>query len=101
MTSYAKRFLQEQPDNMQRLFGEDVDGRISPNSKPDEVVSLYLDCLKRHTRYKYFLKFALVTKEGNIHHLIFATRHPKGLEVMKRAMWKADKTGQFQFRVNI
>lgn len=30
--------------------------------------------------------------------LIFGTHHPKGLGAMKRAMWKVDGAGRFQFR---
>ena len=29
--------------------------------------------------------------------LIFGTHHPKGLEVMKQAMWKVDESGRYEF----
>ncbi|MCL6613873.1 MAG: hypothetical protein K6U03_04525, partial [Firmicutes bacterium] len=32
-----------------------------------------------------------------LYHLIFATKHWRGLDVMKQAMWVTDPTGNFQF----
>jgi hypothetical protein len=32
-----------------------------------------------------------------VYYLVYATKHPKGMEVMKDAMWRVDRTGSYSF----
>jgi hypothetical protein len=54
--------------------------------------------LKKLGGAKYIRSFGLIGESHQtIYYLVFATKHLKGLEVMKDAMWKVDRTGSFKF----
>lgn len=47
---------------------------------------------------KHVLRFDLYRNSHHVYALFFATQHPKGADVMKRAMWSAAPFGDFAFR---
>jgi three-Cys-motif partner protein len=60
------------------------------------IHDLYLNQLK--TVAKYVRAFLMVNKSNSADYfLFFATKSIKGLEAMKRSMWKVDPSGEFQF----
>lgn len=68
------------------------------NTRHKGVIDLYISQLKSATKAVYVLPFKMRDKKNRlIYHLIFATKHWRGLDVMKQAMWGADPTGNFQF----
>lgn len=57
----------------------------------DEAVSEYMDGLKKEGKYRFVLPAIVLHPEFNrTHfHLIYATRHPKGVEVFKETEKRA------------
>jgi three-Cys-motif partner protein len=52
---------------------------------------LYVQQLKVKAKFSYVNSFAMKNATGNIvYYLIHGTRHERGVELMKAAMWKAD-----------
>jgi three-Cys-motif partner protein len=47
---------------------------------------------------RYVVHFDLCEGNRLIYSIFFATHHPKGCDVMKRAIWKVAPSGQFEFR---
>jgi three-Cys-motif partner protein len=97
MTSHIRRFLNE-PQSQQSfedLFGsggfrERIIG-LSGLQLDDVIVSEYMNNLKRAGNFDYVLPAIVLHPEINrLHfHLIYATRHPKGVEVFKDAEKRA------------
>ena len=60
-----------------------------------------LDLFLRQIRgpgFQHTLGFEMIDSGNRTEYfLIFGTHHPKGLEVMKGAMWKVDEVGRYQF----
>lgn len=62
------------------------------------VIDLYIEALKSNGKVKYPWAFAMFDSGGHlIYWLVFSTNDLKGLEVMKKAMWKVDATGTYRF----
>lgn len=62
------------------------------------LLDLYISQLKSAAGAQYVLPFMMRDeKNRELYHLVFATKHWRGLDVMKQAMWVADPTGTFQF----
>lgn len=83
------------------LFGTD-DYRDAAQLAGDERRSflhdLYQQQLMGEGRFEFSLAFGMIDKRGkNVYSLVHATRHIKGLEAMKDAMWFVDESGEFQF----
>lgn len=47
---------------------------------------------------KHVTYFELLKGERHVYTIFFATKHHKGMDLMKASIWKADKTGNYQFR---
>jgi len=54
------------------------------------LLRLFEEQLLGQGQVNHVTSFQLRTIDGNDYRLVFATGHPKGLEVMKRAMWTVD-----------
>jgi hypothetical protein len=54
------------------------------------LLDLFERRLLDHGQVNYVRSFELHTADGNDYRLVFATGHPKGLELMKEGMWKVD-----------
>jgi three-Cys-motif partner protein len=71
---------------------------MSGQAREDFLRSEYTSAIKSNGRVDYVWPFAMFDHLGRlIHWLIFATNSLKGLEMMKKAMWKADDTGAYRF----
>lgn len=62
------------------------------------IVKLYESQLNKLGGADYVKSFGMIGP-GNqiIYYLVFATKHLRGLEVMKDAMWSVDSTGSYKF----
>ncbi len=93
MTSHIRRFLRHEGSRQGfiDLFGSDrvirkVEG-LSGVDLDDAIVSEYMDAVKNVGRFEYVLSAIVLHPEiERTHfHLIYGTRHPRGVEVFKEA----------------
>lgn len=98
MVGFVKRFAVEQPDAVTELFGTDK-WRHIPDS-PDRE-RLYIDLYEAQLKTagaKYVRSFQMISENNQtIYYLVYATKDPKGMAVMKDAMWKVDRRGTYRF----
>ncbi len=85
------------------LFGTD-EWQTIITDQPDSreralrIHDLYQNQLINYAGAKYVRSFCMRNKRNSRdYYLFFATKHLKGMEAMKRAMWKVDPTGTYQF----
>jgi three-Cys-motif partner protein len=103
MVGFINRFMIEGREaTLNELFATDEWKKANELEKPEDrikfLVNLYEKQLKCEGGAQYVRSFAMTNKHNQIsYYLVFGTKHPKGLEVMKGAMWKADKTGSYGF----
>jgi len=101
MSGFIKRFLDdEKAPALNRLFKTDEWKRIreAQGNREEQVLELYIKQLRKCCDIKYHLSFKMLSKFNQvIYHLIFCTKHIRGLEEMKKAIWRVDKTGNFTF----
>lgn len=77
----------------QRLTARDDLKRLSL-----QILDLYKERLRTLPGVKFIWSFAMRGKQDTLnYHLVFATKHPLGLEKMKEAMRHIDKTGNYSF----
>ena len=103
MSGFVNRFLDpSHEDAVTKLYGtrefleaksiEKTDNRI------DFLLKLYKEKLKENAGIKYVRTFEMIGGDNQtIYHLIFGTKHWKGLEVIKKAMLKVDSRGMYSF----
>ena len=71
---------------------------LSGDARQDFLVDAYQHAITRNAGVKFVWSFAMFNSNAQlIHWLIFSTNHLRGLEEMKRAMWKADRAGEYRF----
>ncbi|MBN1342328.1 MAG: three-Cys-motif partner protein TcmP [Phycisphaerae bacterium] len=99
MTGHISRFA-ETPDSstratFDRLFGS-IDyrsriGHLEGQDREDELAQCYMDAVQRAGGFEYVCSAIVLhpQKDRTHFHLIYATRHPKGVEVFKQAEKKA------------
>jgi len=64
----------------------------------EKLRKFYLKSLKEHAGAEYAYAFSMFDSNGTpLNWLVFCTRHWYGMQMMKKAMWKVDKTGSFRF----
>ncbi len=84
-----------------RAFGgEEWKPAIKMKGKPREkfLLDTYRNQLINRGAAKYVWNFAMCGDGGELHYwLFFATGNLRGLEEMKKAMWKVDESGGFRF----
>lgn len=84
-----------------RALGGDEWRQVQPlrdQERVDRFKSIYIDALQTRAKAKYVYDFAMRGPDHRlIYWLFFATNSLKGLEVMKKAMWKVDPSGAFEF----
>lgn len=103
MSGFIRRFHDEfREDVLNELYGTDQWKKIHDISDPDArekfLLQLYETQLQKLGGAKYVRSFGMVGPSNQtIYYLVFATKHLKGLEVMKDAMWKVDRTGSYKF----
>jgi hypothetical protein len=54
------------------------------------LLALFEEQMLAQGQIEHVRSFALRTRDGNDYRLVFATPHPRGLAVMKDAMWSVD-----------
>lgn len=104
MTGHINRWIRDEREGLRasfrRLFGDNsyeakIDG-LAGQEREDAMVSAYAERLGSVGNYPY-VSTALVlnsTKDRTHYHLIYATRHIKGIEVFKDAERKALKLSE-------
>jgi len=104
MSGFIKRFLDEGKEEvLTKLFNstEWMDIKKSQNPKDQQVLDLYIKQLKKCCSVEHVKSFKMINKFNMpIYHLVFCTSNIKGLEVMKKAMWNVDITGEYKFADN-
>ena len=103
MYEHMNRFWEhpEQNENFGALFGtthwREFLGAEGSAVKRDLVIDLYRGQLQR-AGFKYTYPFEMRnSRNAVVYFLIHGTKSLVGLDRMKKVMWKADPTGQFQF----
>ncbi len=103
MTGFVNRFLDpSHEDAVTKLYGskEFIQARTIAKTEDriDFLLKLYEKKLMEDNGSKYVRSFEMVGENNNVvYHLIFGTKHWKGLEVMKKAMLKVDSRGRYSF----
>ena len=93
--SYIHRFVGRagQEDALTNLFNTDRWREAIPLNGDERrafLLDLFEEQLRRQGQVRHVTSFALRTSDGNDYRLVFATGHPRGLELMKNAMWSVD-----------
>lgn len=71
---------------------------IESHKRPVFILNTYKSALKERGSSKYVWYFAMCdTNDKLLYWLFFSTNNLRGLEEMKRAMWKVDPVGGFRF----
>lgn len=87
--------------SLRDLFGSDEyegAGDLAGADRRAFLHDLYMRQLRDVGKFKYTLDFEMIDGRGkNVYSLIFGSRHIKGLEAMKGAMWEVDPSGAFRF----
>jgi three-Cys-motif partner protein len=102
MVGFVRRFLDEwREPALNELYATD-EWKKACDMKEEERVNfllkLYENQLKTVGGAKYVRSFEMIGPHHQvIYYLVFGTKHPKGLEVMKEAMWRVDPRGTYRF----
>jgi three-Cys-motif partner protein len=71
---------------------------MSGPARQHHLIESYKACLQTYAGVEWPRSFAMFGNDNELlYWLVFSTKSLKGLEQMKRAMWKADDTGSFRF----
>lgn len=93
--SHVSRFItrEGQDSALNSLFGSErwrEAADLSGRERREFLLHLFEEQLCSQGGVEYVRSFELRTKDGNDYRLVFATQHPRGLELMKDAMWSVD-----------
>lgn len=87
MSSFITRFVNDTATDLSDLLGEDVRElrRLHGTELEFAVVRKYCDLVKREGDFSYVCALPVMKPDSDAFnfHLIYATRHPKGVEVFK------------------
>jgi three-Cys-motif partner protein len=103
MSGFVRRFHDELRENaLNELYATDQWTKVRDIQKPEEkerfLLQLYENQLKNLGTASYVRSFGMIGQNNQtVYFLVYATKHLKGLEVMKDAMWKVDRSGTFKF----
>lgn len=101
MSGFVRRFAELRENIMDELFGTDEWRKVEEvdaGKRKEFFLELYKRQLKEVGGAKYVISFEMIGGNNQvIYDLVFATKHWKGLEVMKEAMWKVDPRGTYRF----
>ncbi|WP_341358938.1 three-Cys-motif partner protein TcmP [Georgenia sp. M64] len=100
----VNRFLEQESvqPHIEALFGCTVEdilaGWSGAGSRLSHVRDAYARQLQICADFPYVQSFEMRNESGNVsYYLYHATRHEKGVELMKDAMWKVNPAGEFRF----
>ncbi len=103
MSGFVLRFHDELRENaLNGLYAssswKDVDDYETPDEKRKFLLELYVQQLKNVGGAKFVRTFEMIGSDNNtIYHLVYGTKHWRGLEVIKRAMQKVGQGGYYKF----
>ena len=103
MSNFVNRFSDElREEALDELFGtekwKEVKEISDPNARKDFLLNLYVSQLKKLGGVRYVRTFEMIGKHNQtLYYLVYGTKHWKGLEVMKEAMYKVDRRGTYRF----
>jgi len=103
MAGPIRRFLDEwREPALNELFASQVWKKARDISDSDARLRFLLDLYERQLRdvggAEYVRSFAMIGSYNQvIYYLVYGTKHWKGLEVMKEAMWRVDRRGTYRF----
>lgn len=103
MSGFVNRFLDpEHEDAITRLYGAEDFLQAKSIKKTDEritfLLQLYAQKLQEQGGARFVRTFEMKRNDNQVvYHLIFGTKHWKGLEVMKKSMIKVDDRGTYSF----
>ncbi len=102
MAGFVNRFTDElREETLDELFGtpdwRNVRKMTDPETRQKFLLGLYVGQLKHHGATQVRTFEMRGDRNQLIYHLVFATKHLRGLEVMKEAMFKVDRRGTFRF----
>ena len=100
--NWFSRREQLNQDHLDAVFGgrgywEPADREVRPDERWRAWLSTYRSALGR-AGFRHQLHFEVVPRTGHPLYLVFGTGHPKGVEVMKEAMWDVDGSDGMSFR---
>lgn len=103
MSGFVNRFRDEIHENtLDELFGtpnwRNSDKITNTNQRIDSLLSLYVVQLHERTGAGFIRTFRMTDEnDRTLYELIFATKHWKGMDAMKKAMFKVTKSGTYRF----
>jgi len=103
MAGFVNRFLDELREPVLNPLFETQEWKkvcniLDTRERLRFLLDLYERQLKNVGGAKYVRSFEMVGPYNQIiYYLVYGTKHPKGLEVMKGAMWKVDRRGTYRF----
>lgn len=91
-----------EPEKLDMVFGgrrywEPADRESRPEERWRAWLTTYRQALQR-AGFKFQLVFQIVPKTGQPLYLVYGTGHPRGVQVMKNAMWDVDGNDGMSFR---
>ena len=103
MAGFVRRFLDElREPALDSLFAtqewKEACNISDSNKRLRFLLNLYETQLKKVGGAKYVRSFGMIGPHNQlIYYLVYGTKHPKGLEVMKEVMYKVDRRGTYTF----
>jgi hypothetical protein len=71
---------------------------LPEKQRREKLLQLYKDALKNKGRAKYVVSFLMFDRnDAPLYWLLFCTNSLRGIEEMKKGMWKVDESGEFRF----
>ena len=102
MYDFVNRFSDIQKSAINELYGDsDWQNETIPTeseARKDFLLGYYESKLRTIAKVKHIRSFEMVRKDGHTeYYLVFGTNHPKGMDVMKNAMYAVDSRGTYRF----
>jgi three-Cys-motif partner protein len=103
---HMNRFFSDQSkwDGITRAFGGTEWKQVfelETSKKAAFILNIYKAAIRERACSKYVWNFAMSDEhEKLLYWLVFSTNNLRGLEEMKRAMWRVDRSGGFRFSDN-
>lgn len=106
ITTFGPNWFNRRKDINADIFDQVFGGRLfwekaAAVQRSDEQWRAWLEAFRsalQRAGFEYCLQFQVVPRTGLPLHLVFGTRHPKGVEVMKEAMWTVDRSDGMSFK---
>jgi three-Cys-motif partner protein len=100
--NWFNRREEQNPEQLDAVFGgrqywQPADREIRSDERWRAWLATFRDA-QRRAGFRHQLQFEVVPRTGQPLYLVFGTGHPKGVEVMKEAMWAVDDRDGMSFR---